>query len=235
MLAERITNSFLVEGIISDEEKEVIQYGLESLGGNLLSIVLTLAVGACFGQIEDAVLLWLFLFPLRKNAGGFHAETRTGCLFLSAAMLILSFALYTVIIPTVAFYGISLIVTGMMIWLLAPVENPSKRLDDTEYRIYRRRSRLLLASEGVIFIVAWWIRWNPAMGSIAMALFIVALSLVMGRLKTMKRDGLGQPQMQKGGKNDVQIFEKFIIFPFGGRFHFGFFRWKHGLCYGSRQ
>ena len=89
-----------------------------------------------------------------------------------------------------AFYGIGVIVTGMMIWLLAPVENPSKRLDDIEYQVYRRRSRLLLASEGGIFIVAWWIRWNTAMGSIAMVFFIVALSLAMGRLKTMKRDKL---------------------------------------------
>lgn len=30
-----------------------------------------------------------------------------------------------------------------------------------------------------------------------------AVSLTMRRLKKMKQDKLGQPQMQKGGKNDV--------------------------------
>ena len=33
------------EGIISDEEKEIVRFGLESLEGNLLGIILTLIIG----------------------------------------------------------------------------------------------------------------------------------------------------------------------------------------------
>lgn len=182
MLAERIT----MEGIITEEEKEVFLYGLESLGGNLLSIILTLAVGACFRQIRDAILVWLFLFPLRKNAGGFHAETKIGCLFLSTAMLILSFAIYTVIISKIAFYSISTFAAGMIIWFLVPIENPVKRLENIEHSVYRRRSRFLLVAEEGIFLLAWVFRWKTVMGSIAMVFFTVGISLVMGWLKAMK-------------------------------------------------
>lgn len=71
MLADRMADSLSKEGIIADEEKGIVQFGLESQEGNLLGIVLTLAVGFCFNLVGDALLLWLLLFPLRKNAGGF--------------------------------------------------------------------------------------------------------------------------------------------------------------------
>ena len=79
MLAERMVDSLSKEGIIADEEREIVRFGLESLEGNMLGIVLTLTVGICFKRVEEAMLLWLWLFPLRKNAGGYHAETKGKC------------------------------------------------------------------------------------------------------------------------------------------------------------
>ena len=73
MLAERMANYFSNEGIITDEEKEIVQFGLESMGGNLLGFTMTFVIGFFFRQIGCAMLVWLLLFPLRKNAGGFHA------------------------------------------------------------------------------------------------------------------------------------------------------------------
>ncbi len=67
MLADRMAESFYKGGIITDEEKEIIRFGLESLEGNLLGVGLTLAVGICFKQVGEALLLWLLLFPLRKK------------------------------------------------------------------------------------------------------------------------------------------------------------------------
>ena len=48
MLADRIADFLFKGGNITDEEKEIICFGLESLEGNLLGIGLTLIVGICF-------------------------------------------------------------------------------------------------------------------------------------------------------------------------------------------
>lgn len=40
-----MADSLSKEGIISDEEKEIVRFGLESLEGNLLGIILTLIIG----------------------------------------------------------------------------------------------------------------------------------------------------------------------------------------------
>lgn len=45
MSADRVIDSLSKEGIISDEEKEIVRFGLESLEGNLLGIILTLIIG----------------------------------------------------------------------------------------------------------------------------------------------------------------------------------------------
>lgn len=171
------------EGIIADEEKGIVRFGLESLEGNLLGIVLTLAVGFCFNRIGDALFLWLLLFPLRKNAGGFHASTKTRCLVLSASMLILSFTLFTAFDCTIVLHGTSALITGWIIWMLSPMDNPAKELDEIEQKVYRMRSRIILISESMILVLAICFQWEMLIRSIAMTFFIVCTSLVMGKVE----------------------------------------------------
>lgn len=186
-MAEYLTNSFYYEGIISDEDKEIVRFGLESMMGNLLSIALTLVVGIYFKCIRDALLLWPFLFLLRKNAGGYHAETKTRCLFISAVMLVVTFALFTMFDYSAVFYGVCVFVTGYSIWIWTPVDNPSKELDEVEHNVYRMRSRTILLVEGTIFTLALYFKWKTMMSSVAMAFFIVSVSLLMGRYKVHRK------------------------------------------------
>lgn len=183
-LADRLADSLFNEGIISDEDREIVRFGLESVEGNLLGIILTLTVGFAFGHIGDALLLWLWLFPLRKNAGGFHAATRTKCLLVSTVMLVLSFAVFATVEHTSIFYGSGTALAGCIIWILAPIGSQSKELDAHEYRVYRRRSRLILAAEGAAYILAACFQWEVAQRSMGMAFSIVSISLVMGAIKS---------------------------------------------------
>lgn len=170
--------------IITDEEREIIRFGLKGLDGNLLGIVLTLTVGICFKQIGETMLLWLLLFPLRKNAGGCHAATKTRCLF-AAVILIITFMLFASFECTMIFYGICVMVAGCIIWGLAPVDNSSKELDAVEYKAYRRRTRIVLGIEGAFFVLALSFKWGMAVENICMILFIVCMSLLVGVTKFM--------------------------------------------------
>lgn len=175
-----MANSLSNEGIIADEEKEIVRFGLENLCGNLLGFVMTLTIGFCFHRIQDALILWLALFPLRKNVGGFHASTKTRCFLISAFMMLLSFEIYTALSCTNILYGTSVLITGGIIWILAPVDNLSKKLDAVEYKIYRIRGRKILALESILFMSALCFKWEIVVRSIAMTFFLVSLSLLMG-------------------------------------------------------
>jgi len=192
MLAEHVTDSLSNEGIITDEEKEIVRFGLENLEGNLLGFVMTLTIGYCFCQIKSALLLWLLLFPLRKNAGGYHASTKMKCYFTSVVMILMAFIIYAVPNHTITLYLYSVLITGIIIWVLVPVDNSEKKLDETEHKIYRIRSKIVLTLESIFFIVAVYFKWEIAIKSIAMTFSLVSVSLLMGIFKMTflrKNDG----------------------------------------------
>lgn len=165
---------------MTDEEREIVLYGLESMGGNLLGAILILIIGAGFGCVGDAILLWFWLFPLRKYTGGFHAATRTGCLFVSSGMLFMAFTIFAGFKHTIFFYAVNGIVSGCVIWWFAPVGNPAKGLDESEHVIYQQISRKIMVTEMVIYFLAIYYEWECVIRSIGMTFFIAGISLVAG-------------------------------------------------------
>lgn len=194
-LAEHLTNTFACEGIISGEERDIVQYGLESMGGNLLGAVMTILIGICFKHVGDTLLLCLFLFPLRKYAGGFHADTKVRCWIVSVIMLGSSFALFTAFDHSMAFFGVCAAISGCVVWILAPTDNPSKKLDMAEYKVYRRRSRGILGVESVVLTLALCMGWKSIIRSMCTTFFVVSVSLLVGRIKNVllsKEEASGQ-------------------------------------------
>lgn len=175
MLVERLTDFLEKEEIISDEEKEIVQFGLESLGGNLLGIILTLVVGVCFQQVREALLLWFLLFPLRKNAGGFHAKTKVRCFLSSTVTIIVSMVCIQQIRWTETENILITVISAVVIWIMAPVENGNKRLDSVEYRVYRQRTRKILLLEVLLFVLSLTFGWEDLVIVITMVFSIVCV------------------------------------------------------------
>lgn len=173
----------LRDEVISPEEVEIVRYGLENLGSSLLGMSVTLIIGHCFDFLWESFLLWLLIFPLRKNAGGFHAETRYRCLLFSSTVLLVSIICFVQISWSMTGYILITTLSFTVIFLMAPVENGNKHLDHDEHRIYRKRTRLILLSEGALFVVAVAFGWEKLVTVITIDFFIVGVSLVTGRVK----------------------------------------------------
>lgn len=69
---------------------------------------------------------------------------------------------------------------------LAPVENPNKRLDEEERRVYGRRARIILIVESVLFLLALLFGWEKLMTVITAGFATVGISLIAGQLKMRK-------------------------------------------------
>ena len=167
-LSERLSEKFHKEGLISDEEKEIIQFGLESLEGNLAGVLLTLFIGIIFGAIWEAILFYIWFLPLRKSIGGFHADTKVKCLVASATAIFMTFALFTLFRYSDIVYFVCGGVFVCIVFLIAPVDNPQKRFDDSERSVYQRRSRIVLMVESILFIVSYCNSWNMIVISLCM-------------------------------------------------------------------
>lgn len=195
-LPERLSENLYKEGLVSEEDREIVEFGLESLGGNLAGVFLTLLVGFLFGEPNQAIFFYLLLFPLRKSIGGFHANTKTGCLITSAMTLVITFTIFLTVQHPPVFYLISFFIFGCLIFALSPVDNISKPFDDTERRVYRRRGRIVLFVESTLFFAAYYFSCDSGIRCLCMVYFVSCVALIMGLLKK-KFVGLAHNKDQK--------------------------------------
>lgn len=143
----------------SEEEKEEIRYGLEIIFLKTLFWILVLATGIIMGSFLECVIYNILFFLLRSNAGGYHAATRTRCLIQSEITVII--ALTAIKQCRESFCGFVILAVialfcGIAVWILAPVDTESRRLDTDEIRIFGNRARVILVGETAAGIAAYF-------------------------------------------------------------------------------
>lgn len=136
-----IVKKMVTSGVISNEDKEIYEYGVYQ--GmidifNLLSIVL---VGYLFDCTMAIIIFTVGFRIFRKYAGGFHASTRIGCYVLTMAMIfIVAFCENVIEInTTISVLGVGL--EGLYLWWFAPTENLNNPLTEQEISIYREKNK----------------------------------------------------------------------------------------------
>ena len=71
--------------------------------------------------------------------------------------------------------------SGIIIFLVSPVPDKNKPLEKIEYKVFKRRSRQILAIEVLLFVVSILTKWNTIAECVSLSLGLVAVMLVMGR------------------------------------------------------
>lgn len=178
-----LAGMLLRDGIISPDEVEIVEYGLENLGSSMLGLLITLVIGFCCDFLFESFLLWLLILPLRKNAGGFHAGTKGRCLLFSTAILLVSIICFGQRGWPVISYILIVVISVVVIFIMAPVENNNKHLDQTEQKVYRKRTRIVLLLECILFIFALVFNLKKLIVVLTIDFFIVSISLFSGRIK----------------------------------------------------
>ncbi len=80
-------------------------------------------------------------------------------------------------------YILIVAISAVVIFIMAPVENNSKHLDQTEQKVYRKRTRMILTLECMLFIFALVLDLKELVVAITIDFFIVSISLLAGKIK----------------------------------------------------
>lgn len=181
-LVKKVTNYFIINGIIKEEDKEIYSYGLHQGLLIVINILTTIAIGFLFAMVVESILFMIAYIPLRSYAGGYHAKTELRCYFLSTILIVLALLLMKFIpIREYIILGITGI-SGLIIYILAPVEDRNKPLDQIEYKMYRKKSRNILAIEILSLLVFYLLGFKKISLIISISIFILSLMLVMGKV-----------------------------------------------------
>ena len=184
-LSERITDEFEKQRVIVSEDKEIYRYGVQQ-GLNLaFNLLTTLVIGAVCGMFWESILFMAAYMPLRSFAGGYHAKTHLRCYLYSIVMITVVLLIIRFLPVGRIIYSCLMLVGGIVIFLLAPVEDKNKPLDDEEQRVYCIRTRVILVLEGSVLLVSIILQFKPLYSDISLAIFCLGVLVLVGKVKNM--------------------------------------------------
>lgn len=78
-ISKIITNFFLQQKSISEDEKEIYQYGVEITISSILNILLILLLSILVRSVLSGIVFLVCFIYVRRYTGGYHAETYFRC------------------------------------------------------------------------------------------------------------------------------------------------------------
>lgn len=186
--SEHIAKKLVEKNTISSENKPIYQYGIQQGFTIGLNILTTFVIGLVFKMIVESFLFLAVYIPLRSFAGGVHAKTANRCYVYSTIMIIAEL-LVIKFFPFGIFIGSCLsLISGAIIFLLAPVETENKKLDESEKQVYKKRARIILIIELVIQFIIALMSWNNIMMCFSLAFVSLSLVMLAGVIKNNHND-----------------------------------------------
>ena len=141
-------------------------------------------------MVPESFLFLAVYIPLRSFAGGIHAKTANRCYVYSSFMII-------AVLLVIKFFPLGNLIcsclsllSGIIIFLLAPVEAEHKKLDEIEYAVYRKRSRIILVAEIIIQFLLSIIVSKKFIMCFSLAFVCLAVVMIAGVVKNRKRNNL---------------------------------------------
>jgi len=137
-ISQRLSDTITEDLNYSEEKKEIVAYGIESLALSIVGFLAILLVALLFNALVPAALTAVFGGLLRKVSGGAHFNSPFKCLAFGAivysllgvmAKQIVIYDLYNGVISLILL-AISLVIVG----LLAPVDCEAKPIHSESFR-----------------------------------------------------------------------------------------------------
>lgn len=173
--------------IIAEEDRDIVSFGMEHMLITLTNIVIFLIMGFLLHMFWETVFFLLVFSSVRRYAGGYHAPTRWRCFLYSIITVGTSLFLIKYIYMNRVFCVISSWIAGSVIVTNSPVEDRNKPLNAYEVYAYRKRAVLLSLMWIVLLNILEVMKQDIYVYIIWIALVLVMILLVMGRVKNQCR------------------------------------------------
>ena len=120
---------------------------------------------------------------LRSFAGGYHAKTPVRCYILSLIMItvVLTGMKYLPVAEIVC-YAV-LLATVLIVFLLSPVEDKNKPLDEIEQKVYRKCVVFISMVELVICLIFKLVNLDSLSIAVTYSFVILSIMLIAGKIK----------------------------------------------------
>ncbi len=157
VLSRNMTQVLLNRDIIEFDDFNVYLYGFQLMFATIFKGIGLIFIGIAFGYLKEIFIFIAFFSTLRVYAGGYHSKTYLGCFLTTLSMMFISIWTATAIthfyVPVITLS--ILIVSYSLVFKYAPVDTENKRLNDREYKKYRKISLNIVFIQIVLIVVMY--------------------------------------------------------------------------------
>lgn len=192
-LCKRISLFLYTNGIISEDEVEICQYGQEITLSTIIGFVIVMAESFAFKLPIYGLVYYVEFVLLRQLTGGYHASTYFKCNLGFSIVTLLNLLCIKVIeiqpeLYTVSMHLLLSIFSCIVIIIWSPVKNPNKPLSKQNI-VFNHIAAILFSI--IIPIVSFIANTHtPFSATIEFTLFSVAVLILFAKFK------------EGGGKHD---------------------------------
>lgn len=191
ILAKKFSNFLLSSKIISQEYYDIYLYGNELLLSFIFSTSFIILFGLLFKRIIQTLLFFSIFIFVRRQTGGYHAQTYFRCK-LTTIMTYFSVLVLAELTNIITMFYVVLFVLGLSIIIsIGPIENPNKPISVDQ----RRRTKLtgvVLFTIILVFGVILHCRQSSFSNSIFFTLLSIIILMIVAKTQEILRT--------KGGK-----------------------------------
>lgn len=187
-LARNLVSWQIRKDMMPEDKESLYTYAYELLIGQAVNLLIACLLAVVFRDYITVLVYLASYIPLRSYAGGHHANTFKTCTVVSAGFICIA-CLMVKVIPTADIWIADLaggLISGSTVFLLAPVEDHNKPLDETEKIRYRRLSKEIWLAETVLWILCYLAGAGEMSLAIILSHFTLSGMLCAGSLKNKR-------------------------------------------------
>lgn len=188
-LASAITDYYIRKNIIDAAKRNIYIYGFKLIISDIVNFIVIILLGLLVNCELESVVFLITLCGLRVFTGGFHAKTFFVCRLSMMITFILVMATSNLLIESGVNYiyiGFLNIISTIIVALLAPVQNPNKKLEVKQMKTNHKRSVIASLFLSVLSVILVYCKINMGV-IISITTAAVAILMVVG-LIVMKAD-----------------------------------------------
>lgn len=180
---ERLTEKLVDYKIIEDEDKELYSFGFWQSIVLLYNLITVMAIAFAFNMIWESIIFIISYGVLRPYAGGYHAKTQLRCYLFSAIMMLTVLWIIQGVSWNAIICFIIIAISSAIIFVLAPVEDLNKPLDQIEQAVFKKRTNSVLSILIGFSVLFWFINLKQISICISVSLGMLSIMLILGKFK----------------------------------------------------
>lgn len=184
VVSEQITEFLIRNQVVQKDDRELYQFGIQQTLFIILNLSTTIAIGILCGMLWQSIVFIIAYIPLRHYSGGFHARTPINCYFFSSIMVFTVLSVMKLFPVNCFICDIVILFSLLIIFILSPLADKNKPLNNEERTVYKRRVRMISFAELIIIAICQSLSLVNMVCCMTLSMGCIGLLLILGWIKS---------------------------------------------------